>query len=193
MKPIALSLIALLVAGCAQQSYLMLLDSPDGRPGAVTLRQAGGEATLEQPGSALALGGERPEPITISPEQFQRDFAATRAAQPAMPKRFVLYFETGGIRLTPESEAQRGEILASVRQYPAAEIAVVGHTDTAGDAAANEKLALERARFVADWLRTAQPQVVELTVSSHGERNLLVPTADGVAEPRNRRVEVTVR
>ena len=33
----------------------------------------------------------------------------------------------------------------------------------------------------------------QIEVGSHGESNLLVPTADNVNEPRNRRVEVTVR
>ena len=32
-----------------------------------------------------------------------------------------------------------------------------------------------------------------LEVTSHGEGNPLVPTPDGVDEPRNRRVEVVVR
>jgi outer membrane protein OmpA-like peptidoglycan-associated protein len=39
--------------------------------------------------------------------------------------------------------------------------------------------------------RGADPDVLE--IKSHGEEDLLVPTADGVSEPRNRRVEVTVR
>jgi outer membrane protein OmpA-like peptidoglycan-associated protein len=30
-------------------------------------------------------------------------------------------------------------------------------------------------------------------VTSHGEATLLVPTADNVNEPRNRRVDITVR
>ena len=32
-----------------------------------------------------------------------------------------------------------------------------------------------------------------LDVDSHGESNPVVPTGDNVAEPKNRRVEVTVR
>ena len=49
------------------------------------------------------------------------------------------------------------------------------------------------ARAVADRLRDQAMDVIELSVSSHGERNLLIQTPDGVAEPRNRRVEVSVR
>jgi outer membrane protein OmpA-like peptidoglycan-associated protein len=32
-----------------------------------------------------------------------------------------------------------------------------------------------------------------IDVSSHGEMDLRIPTADDVLEPRNRRVEITVR
>jgi outer membrane protein OmpA-like peptidoglycan-associated protein len=32
-----------------------------------------------------------------------------------------------------------------------------------------------------------------ITVTSHGEATLLIPTADDVSEPRNRRVDITVR
>jgi len=42
-------------------------------------------------------------------------------------------------------------------------------------------------------LRKRHIDVIDLRVSSHGERNLLIKTRDGVSEPRNRRVEVSVR
>ena len=45
----------------------------------------------------------------------------------------------------------------------------------------------------ADKLKAAAAEAVHLDITSHGERNLLVPTPDNTAEPRNRRVEVTVR
>jgi len=35
--------------------------------------------------------------------------------------------------------------------------------------------------------------VIHITIESHGEKNPLVPTPDDTEEPRNRRVEVTVR
>ncbi len=46
---------------------------------------------------------------------------------------------------------------------------------------------------MARWLidHKVSPGIIEIT--SHGKRRLLVPTGDQVAEPRNRRVEVTVR
>jgi outer membrane protein OmpA-like peptidoglycan-associated protein len=52
---------------------------------------------------------------------------------------------------------------------------------------------MQRARAVASILlgRGVDPSILD--VSSHGKDNPLVPTGDQVPEPRNRRVEITVR
>ena len=70
---------------------------------------------------------------------------------------------------------------------------MIGHTDTQGASAANQALALQRATAMAAQLRALGLQSVVMVVESHGESNLLVPTADNVAEARNRRVEITLR
>ncbi len=70
---------------------------------------------------------------------------------------------------------------------------MIGHTDTEGDADGNEKLGMQRAQTVSQLITGAGIKVVEQTVTSHGERDFLVKTPDNTAEPKNRRVEVTVR
>jgi len=57
----------------------------------------------------------------------------------------------------------------------------------------NYSLSMNRARAVASILagEGIDPSVLEIT--SHGKDNPLVPTGDQVPEPRNRRVEITVR
>ena len=73
------------------------------------------------------------------------------------------------------------------------EVVIVGHTDTMGDRKSNLALGLKRATAVRSILLGAglPESLVELT--SHGEGDLLVRTRDNTAEPRNRRVEITVR
>jgi outer membrane protein OmpA-like peptidoglycan-associated protein len=95
--------------------------------------------------------------------------------------------------LTEESREKIKEVFEAVRERNFPVIAVVGHTDRYGSARNNEKLAYQRAKVVADGLIAAgaEPKLVEL--SSHGENNPLVPTPDQVREPRNRRVEISVR
>jgi outer membrane protein OmpA-like peptidoglycan-associated protein len=72
-------------------------------------------------------------------------------------------------------------------------MSVIGHSDTVGKAEVNEALSLKRAQTVADLIKSQGLQVDTLSVESHGKRNLLVPTPDETPEPRNRRVEISVR
>jgi outer membrane protein OmpA-like peptidoglycan-associated protein len=64
---------------------------------------------------------------------------------------------------------------------------------TTGAAAADIALGLDRADAVRTRLLESGPDPGLNDITSHGEADLLVPTADGVSESRNRRVEVTVR
>lgn len=62
-----------------------------------------------------------------------------------------------------------------------------------GDDEANVQLGLTRARTVANLIGTAEISAARVSIESHGEKNLLIPTPDKTDEPRNRRVEVIVR
>lgn len=196
----ALALAAVLAA-CASappappsppRSYVVLLPSPDGSVGQVSVQGSRGEQVLSVAQQGVALDGGTP-PYDVSPEQLARDFGAARGAQPVLPEQFLLYFESGGTELTAESRASLAVILARARARIAVDVSVIGHTDTLGKAEVNEGLALKRAGAIAEQLRQAGLPNLVLTVESHGERNLLLPTPDETAEPRNRRVEVTLR
>ena len=74
------------------------------------------------------------------------------------------------------------------------DILVVGHTDLVGSDQVNDALARKRAdsRCAAMLIeRGIAPD--NIVAVGRGKREPLVPTADGVAEPRNRRVEILVR
>lgn len=125
--------------------------------------------------------------------RIARDFSAALAAQPALPQRFQLYFKIGSVELTEESEQAIDQVFETIRQRGPSAVSVIGHTDTLSGPRWNEQLGLSRAQAVAEMLRKRHIDVIDLRVSSHGERNLLIKTRDGVSEPRNRRVEVSVR
>jgi outer membrane protein OmpA-like peptidoglycan-associated protein len=114
------------------------------------------------------------------------------AARPPLPEHFLLYFGQGS-ELTPESKVLLATVLDRAKSRKNLDISVIGHTDTQGSADVNAALARERAETIAAELRKLGLQDAVIQVESHGERNLLVPTADEVAEPRNRRVEITLR
>jgi outer membrane protein OmpA-like peptidoglycan-associated protein len=76
---------------------------------------------------------------------------------------------------------------------PVPEVSVIGDTDTQGDAGQNVTLGLRRAGIIRDLLVSAGIDSSRIEIASHGEADPVVPTPDNTAEPRNRRVEVTVR
>ncbi|HET6283071.1 MAG TPA: OmpA family protein [Polyangia bacterium] len=65
---------------------------------------------------------------------------------------------------------------------------IAGHTDTVAGAAFNLKLSQARARSIAGWFRTRGARI-PIAYEGFGETSLLVPTADQVDEPRNRRTD----
>ena len=69
---------------------------------------------------------------------------------------------------------------------------VTGHTDRAGSDAYNDALAMRRAQAVADAMAGAGIARTAMTVDARGEDQPRVPTEDGVRNPQNRRVEITV-
>lgn len=194
-KGLALLSVALLMSGCATGNYVVLLESPDGTTGAVVIEDSKGHTRLDRKNQAANIGPGLARSGTFDVGDFRitRDFAAALAAQPALPQRFQLYFKIGSAELTDESERAVDEVFEAIRLRGPSAVSVIGHTDTLSGPRWNEQLGLIRAQTVADLLRRRKIEVIDLRVASHGERNLLIKTPDGVSEPRNRRVEISVR
>jgi outer membrane protein OmpA-like peptidoglycan-associated protein len=104
-----------------------------------------------------------------------------------------LHFQFQSDALTEESTALLPEILRAVKGLSVPEVVIIGHTDTMGEPRANLALGLKRAISVRDRLVEAGLAPSTIEVTSHGEADLLVKTPDNTPEPRNRRVEITVR
>ncbi len=73
------------------------------------------------------------------------------------------------------------------------QLAVTGHTDTVGTAAYNQALSERRATSVKAALVADGVAAGEITTIGVGKTGLLVPTADGVREPQNRRAEIVLQ
>ena len=174
-------------------SHVVLMPDADGRVGQVVYRTAQGETVLTQANQATRLEGAAGNAYTVAAADIDKTFGRALAASPKAPRSFLLYFMAGGARLLPESEALFDVIKSELAARPVPDVSVIGHTDTAGDSMANERLGLERARSVATRLALPDADGRAVSVESHGEKNLLVPTPDNTLEPRNRRVEVMIR
>ena len=181
----------LMLAGCASKSYVVLLESPDGSTGEVVVMGQQGEQILSRAGDGVAVDGSTP-PVHIDEYKLKKDFGAAMAARPILPVRYLLYFRTG-TTLTSESDALIPKIVAEAASRPALDMSIIGHTDTVYTPEYNEQLAYKRAATVAQLLQDRGLKVYAMTIESHGMRNLLIPTPDNTLEPRNRRVEVSIR
>ena len=184
------------VAEAIRGDVIAVLQDPGGRAAAIEIRTAQGTVSLDRPDTAALIGPATGQPSDARPldaETIDSLFGEAIAAQPLPPDRFVVYFETGTSELTPASVDRLTEVVAAIARRAGARVEVVGHADRVGPEPLNAALSLRRAQLVRDRLRARIPADVTLSTASFGERDPRVPTADGVAEPLNRRVEITVR
>lgn len=186
-----------LLTGCgSKESFVVLSPTKDGSVGALQVATDKGSGVLQEDGKAIFLKGRdsAPSPPTsINAEDTQHVFEAAMQVQPLEPESFLLYFQFNSNELTDDSKKLIGDILAAVGKRQSRDISIIGHTDRTGSDDYNRKLSLERAQLIHDILRTEKVSNEDMTIIYHGEGNPLIPTADNVAEPRNRRVEVMVR
>ena len=174
-------------------SYVVLIPSPDGSVGRVTVQGKQGEEVLTKAGQAVSLDGITPVPMEVSEQKVKADFGSAIAARPPVPEQFVFYFNLGSTQLTKESRALLPSVLAKVRARQTLDIWLIGHTDTTGEVKRNDALGLKRARALAKQFEKLGIKDLNVTIESYGERSPQVATPDNTPEPRNRRAEATLR
>jgi outer membrane protein OmpA-like peptidoglycan-associated protein len=174
---------------------IVLLHDKDGSIGAAAVSNRLGATDLGVDGAATNVSiTEAPSVAEIlSDDEIQEIFGQVLSSLPPPPQQFTLHFRFESEELTAESRAGVSDIVAAVQKYPAAEVIVVGHTDRTGASLRNFQLGLRRAESVRDILIGASVDASAIEVASHGEADPAVRTADEVFEPRNRRVDITVR
>lgn len=185
------ALIALALLTAKPVETFVVLPSADGHIGTVVVQRGDTRQVLNQPYAASRSG--EAEVTRASPAEVERTYAATLHALPDRPASFLLYFVTGTDDLTEESKPELERMLAAMRARPLPDVLVIGHTDTVGEEATNDQLSGQRAERVKGFLIGIGIPGERIRTAGRGERELLVPTADEVDEPRNRRVEINVR
>ena len=111
----------------------------------------------------------------------------------AAPERFLVFFDWNKATITSEARRVIANAAEAYKATGKATIVATGYTDLSGSAAYNQKLSVRRADAVkAELVRLGVP-ATSITAIGRGESNPLVPTADGVREPQNRRVEIQIQ
>jgi len=199
----AAALATALLCGCATvqpaptgpETLVVVVPSRhDGHVGAVVVNEGDQREVLNTAYAAARTDSHsQVHRSTMTADQVNALFADASAALPHRAVTYTLYFMLAKPELTPESSAMLDQVLGEVASRQAAEIVVTGHTDRIGTDKRNDALSLSRAQMVRDLVikRGASPDIVHAV--GMGKREPIVPTADGVAEPKNRRVEILVR
>jgi peptidoglycan-associated lipoprotein len=187
-------LFAVLTGCSSRQALLVVLPNPGGGSGAVTVTDNSGQAVVVDQGyGAAEVRSGKVAAAASSQDQVQKVFGSALAAQPMLPSHFRLYFESNSEVLTPASQQEYKKVFEDIKQRPAYQVEVIGHTDTFAAKDFNQQLSLKRAETIKQRLVHDGLDPKSITVAGRGELDLAVKTPDGVHEPLNRRVEITVR
>jgi outer membrane protein OmpA-like peptidoglycan-associated protein len=171
----------------------VVLPNDGGGTGAITVDSGKTVTTLDQPFAAAESRAGNSGSVEESRGNISVIFRRAFAAQPMLPHHFRLYFMIGSGRLTPESAIAYRAVFDDIKERPAYQVEVVGHTDTLGDLRSNQALSLVRAAVIRDRLVRDGVDRDAISIAGRGKLDLAVPTADHVAEPKNRCVVITVR
>jgi outer membrane protein OmpA-like peptidoglycan-associated protein len=110
----------------------------------------------------------------------------------AAPTDYQVYFDLNSWDLKAEQLTTLQQAIATARAGGQSRITIVGHTDTSGSTAYNQRLSVKRANVVEEALVDMGARREAISVSGVGESDLAVQTGDGVKEPKNRRAVVTL-
>lgn len=112
------------------------------------------------------------------------------APEPVKATTYIVFFNFDRSDLTPEAQAVVAEAASTFKSVGSVSVAVVGHTDTVGSAAYNQRLSERRASSVKSGLVANGVPEGAIATSGRGFSDPLVPTGPGVKEPQNRRATI---
>jgi iron complex outermembrane recepter protein len=112
------------------------------------------------------------------------------APAPSVPRSYLVFFDFNKSDLTPQAISIVDQAAHNAGPAKVTQLTVTGHTDTVGSDTYNMRLSRRRAESVAAQLEKDGVASSEIQIVAKGKRDLLVPTADGVKEPQNRRVQI---
>jgi outer membrane protein OmpA-like peptidoglycan-associated protein len=120
--------------------------------------------------------------------------AASAPAPEVIPARtYLVFFDWDRADLTARARQIVGAAAAASTHVQTTRIEVDGYTDLSGTVGYNQKLSVRRAETVQTELVKDGVPAGEISIHGYGESNPLVPTAKGVREPQNRRVEIILK
>ncbi len=122
--------------------------------------------------------------------------AVTQTSPPPAPAAactYLVFFDWDRADLSDRARQIVAEAATASTHVQTTRIEVNGYTDLSGTPAYNERLSVRRAKSVEAELVRDGVAENEIAIHGFGENAPLVPTAKGVREPQNRRVEIILK
>jgi OmpA-OmpF porin, OOP family len=113
------------------------------------------------------------------------------APAPMAINAYIVYFDWNSSHIGPAGMEVLQKAAAAYRGGHPVHVAVTGFTDRSGSSRYNMRLSRHRAWHAAWILERLGVPKTAIMVNARGENDNRVPTANGVREPQNRRVEIT--
>jgi outer membrane protein OmpA-like peptidoglycan-associated protein len=133
--------------------------------------------------------GAVPPPLPPAPPEV----VAPPAPAPVPVRTYLVFFDWDRADLTARAKQIVASAAEASTHVQTTRIEVDGYTDLSGTAAYNQRLSVRRAKTVETELVHDGVPANEIAIHGYGESNPLVPTAPGVREPQNRRVEIVLK
>lgn len=174
----------------------VILAESDKEQNAIVVKTEKGEVLIDKPNLSVSINSKDEKPKIgkeYSKEEISSSFGEIIKAMPKKPVSILLYFKHGSSDLTEESKEKLNDIPKLVEDRFPCDVNIIGHADRSGSDEVNIKVSLKRAEKIKSWFDEKKLKISKISVESYGENDPLVKTADGVAEPKNRRVEVMIR
>jgi outer membrane protein OmpA-like peptidoglycan-associated protein len=185
---------ALVLAGCASNELVVVLPAADGHIGGVVVQTNDGKTVVLDKAYASDVPGDGKAGASNA-EDVNKSFAEVMAARPIPPGHHQLYFVNDSDEMTDASKAEFDQkVFADVHGRAAAEIVIIGHTDTTGTADHNDQLSRERAEAIDKLLlgrKSDLPPDMSITAAGRGQRDDKDPP--GTGNPLERYVDIIVQ
>jgi outer membrane protein OmpA-like peptidoglycan-associated protein len=156
----------------------------------------GGSSSEQNPSHYIARVGDYTAVLTVTDSEGNRCQASVSYEALLIPlpdKPLVLHgvkFEFDKSRLTVKADSLLDLVAISMKKHPDAKVEVIGHTDWVGTEAYNQRLSIQRAEAVRDYLIRNGVEAENLTFKGLGETNPMADNSTDAGRALNRRVEL---
>lgn len=185
--PIALGALSRLSTGTLEVSDRQVKLSGDALYDAAAVQIRSGLAKdLPQGWTAKTEISVKPTAAPVDATVCQQLFAETLM-------KGSIRFETASATIDRDSASVLDRLIETALRCSTAHIEVIGHTDSDGDAAANQALSERRAEAVASYMVNAGIPADRFTTSGDGSTHPLTANDTEAGKAQNRRIEFVVR